>query len=66
MTVEFLINSNQNSNWKSKSFQKVAKSQKKSNFYLVTLYLQQLTFFSPFFCTKKKVLKKSKFIFLTL
>ena len=54
MTVEFLINSKQNSNWKSKSFQKIEKTQKKSYFYLVTLYLQQSTFFSPFFVQKRK------------
>jgi hypothetical protein len=44
MTVDFLNNSNQNSNWKSKSFQKVAKTEKKSNCFITTLYLQQSTF----------------------
>ena len=54
MTVDFLNNSNQNSNWKSKSFQKVAKTEKKSNCFITTLYLQQSTFWSPFSCTKNK------------
>ena len=54
MTVDFLNNSNQNSNWKSKSFQKVAKTEKKSNCFITTLYLQQSTFWSPFACTKNK------------
>ena len=45
-------------NWFQSEFQLekqiISKGCKKSYFYLVTLYLQQSTIFSPFFCTKNE------------